>query len=34
MKKQITTEKLRQPNGHFSQAVVVESPGSWCSSQG
>jgi reactive intermediate/imine deaminase len=27
MKKQITSEKLRQPNGHFSQAVVVEVPG-------
>lgn len=27
MKKQITSEKLRQPNGHFSQAVVVEAPG-------
>src|SRR5262250_2040731 len=27
MKQQITAEKIRQPNGHFSQAVVVEARG-------
>ncbi len=27
MKKQISSEKLRQPNGHFSQAILVETPG-------
>ena len=27
MKQQITSEKIRQPNGHFSQAVVVEARG-------
>ncbi|QOZ52515.1 RidA family protein [Bradyrhizobium sp. CCBAU 53338] len=27
MKKQVTTEKLRQPNGHFSQATTIEARG-------
>lgn len=27
MKQQITTDKLRQPNGHFSQATVIEAQG-------
>ena len=27
MKKQITSEKIRQPSGHFSQAVAVEAKG-------
>ncbi|GMO93216.1 RidA family protein [Bradyrhizobium sp. TM239] len=27
MKKQITTDKLRQPNGHFSQATIIEASG-------
>jgi reactive intermediate/imine deaminase len=27
MKQQVTTEKLRQPNGHFSQATVIEAAG-------
>ncbi|MGW1420846.1 RidA family protein [Bradyrhizobium manausense] len=27
MKKQITTDKLRQPNGHFSQATIIEAGG-------
>jgi reactive intermediate/imine deaminase len=27
MKQQITSDKIRQPNGHFSQAVVVEARG-------
>jgi 2-iminobutanoate/2-iminopropanoate deaminase len=27
MKKQITTSKLRQPSGHFSQAIVAEARG-------
>jgi reactive intermediate/imine deaminase len=27
MKQQVTTEKLRQPNGHFSQATVIEARG-------
>jgi 2-iminobutanoate/2-iminopropanoate deaminase len=27
MKTQITTEKLRQPNGHFSQATAIEARG-------
>lgn len=26
-KKQITSEKLRQPNGHFSQATMIEARG-------
>lgn len=26
-KRQITTDRLRQPNGHFSQATVVEAAG-------
>lgn len=27
MKKQIVTSKLRQPNGHFSQATTIEAKG-------
>ena len=27
MKQQITSSKLRQPNGHFSQATVIEARG-------
>lgn len=27
MKQQVTTEKLRQPNGHFSQATTIEARG-------
>ena len=27
MKQQITTDKLRQPNGHFSQATAIEARG-------
>ena len=27
MKQQITSDKLRQPNGHFSQATVIEARG-------
>lgn len=27
MKEQITTDKLRQPNGHFSQATTIEAKG-------
>jgi 2-iminobutanoate/2-iminopropanoate deaminase len=27
MKQQVTTEELRQPNGHFSQATVIEAAG-------
>jgi enamine deaminase RidA (YjgF/YER057c/UK114 family) len=27
MKQQVTTDKLRQPNGHFSQATVIEARG-------
>ncbi len=27
MKQQITSSKLRQPNGHFSQAIVIEARG-------
>lgn len=27
MKEQITSDKLRQPNGHFSQATTVEAKG-------
>ena len=27
MKQQITSEKIRQPNGHFSQATVIEARG-------
>jgi reactive intermediate/imine deaminase len=27
MKQQITTDKIRQPSGHFSQATVVEARG-------
>ena len=27
MKQQVTTDKLRQPNGHFSQATVIEAQG-------
>ena len=26
-KKQITTDRLRQPNGHFSQATMIEAKG-------
>ncbi len=27
MKKQLTSKKIRQPNGHFSQAIVTEARG-------
>jgi 2-iminobutanoate/2-iminopropanoate deaminase len=27
MKQQVTTDKLRQPNGHFSQATTIEARG-------
>lgn len=27
MKQQITSDKIRQPNGHFSQATVIEARG-------
>src|SRR5881394_2118371 len=27
MKKQITSEKIRQPSGHFSQAIAIEAKG-------
>jgi 2-iminobutanoate/2-iminopropanoate deaminase len=27
MKQQVTSEKLRQPNGHFSQATTIEAKG-------
>ena len=27
MKRQVTTDRLRQPNGHFSQATVIEAKG-------
>ena len=27
MKKQVTSEKIRQPSGHFSQAIVIEAKG-------
>jgi len=27
MKQQVTTDQLRQPNGHFSQATVIEAQG-------
>ena len=27
MKKQVTSEKIRQPSGHFSQAIAIEAKG-------